>query len=216
MKVSGTAMAVAVAALCFGCTTAAYMSPREAREELRLSSQFDEKELKAAYRARSLETHPDKGGTAEAFLRVSQAYETLQSRQGGRHGGSHGGEQPSMSQEEAMKRAEEMLSKVLDELLGQAAGLNVDNIVDSIFKPSDGAGSKLMGSFVKSGMRMAGRWMMNAVEDGSVSVTVNGQRFNGEEVKNWAHQLRERVEKASLDGGSGGSQRQQQGGSVEL
>ena len=29
-------------------------------------------------------------------------------------------------------------------------------------------------------------------------------------------QLRERVEKASLDGGSGGSQRQQQGGSVEL
>jgi hypothetical protein len=34
-------------------------------------------ELKAAYRSRAKETHPDRGGSAEEFRRVNEAYEQL-------------------------------------------------------------------------------------------------------------------------------------------
>jgi hypothetical protein len=39
-----------------------------------------EDELKAAYRKRALETHPDHGGEDEAFRRVVRAYEEAQRR----------------------------------------------------------------------------------------------------------------------------------------
>lgn len=54
--------------------------PRElqpALELLGLRLPVDELALKRAYRQRSLETHPDAGGSHEAFLRVNEAYEYL-------------------------------------------------------------------------------------------------------------------------------------------
>ncbi|MBN9167853.1 MAG: DnaJ domain-containing protein, partial [Myxococcales bacterium] len=39
-----------------------------------------EQELKAAYRRRALETHPDHGGNEEAFRRVVRAYAEAQRR----------------------------------------------------------------------------------------------------------------------------------------
>ncbi len=46
-------------------------------EVLQLSFPFTKEELKSAYRIKSLETHPDTGGTAEAFRRVHDAYQIL-------------------------------------------------------------------------------------------------------------------------------------------
>lgn len=40
----------------------------------------DEEAVEAAYRERIKEVHPDQGGTAEAFRRVQEAYETLSER----------------------------------------------------------------------------------------------------------------------------------------
>ena len=46
-------------------------------ELLRVSFPFTQQELKSAYRKRALETHPDSGGTAEAFREVHTAYQVL-------------------------------------------------------------------------------------------------------------------------------------------
>jgi len=44
---------------------------------LQLKFPFTKEELKSAYRKKSLETHPDAGGTAEAFRQVNHAYQVL-------------------------------------------------------------------------------------------------------------------------------------------
>ena len=46
-------------------------------ELLKITFPFTKQELKSAYRKRALETHPDSGGTAEAFRRVNTAYQVL-------------------------------------------------------------------------------------------------------------------------------------------
>ncbi|NJM22726.1 MAG: J domain-containing protein [Richelia sp. SM1_7_0] len=46
-------------------------------EVLQLSFPFTKEELKSAYRKKSLTTHPDTGGTAEAFRKVHNAYQVL-------------------------------------------------------------------------------------------------------------------------------------------
>ena len=44
---------------------------------LKITFPFTKQELKSAYRRRALETHPDSGGTSEAFREVNTAYEVL-------------------------------------------------------------------------------------------------------------------------------------------
>lgn len=44
---------------------------------LKITFPFNRQELKAAYRRRALETHPDSGGTAEDFRQVDTAYQML-------------------------------------------------------------------------------------------------------------------------------------------
>jgi curved DNA-binding protein CbpA len=51
------------------------MKLNEALEILRVPGTADLNEIKAAYRKRVLETHPDKGGDAKEFIRVRPAYE---------------------------------------------------------------------------------------------------------------------------------------------
>ena len=46
-------------------------------ELLKITFPFTKQELKSAYRKKALETHPDSGGTAEAFRRVNTAYQVL-------------------------------------------------------------------------------------------------------------------------------------------
>ncbi|MGC4087715.1 MAG: J domain-containing protein [Polyangiaceae bacterium] len=60
-------------------------APRAAKqpsayEVLGVSAQATPEEVKRAYRQRALETHPDRGGTAEAFRRVHSAFESIQKR----------------------------------------------------------------------------------------------------------------------------------------
>ena len=140
---------------------AAAMTSDEARAELQIPRRYSEKELKSAYRRRSVETHPDKGGTTEQFLRVSKAYELLSSASGGGGGGGRsagGGDSAQgrprsssssfsstsssssfsssfgegVSQEEMMRRAEEMLDTVLDELMQSLDGGGIEEIVDTM------------------------------------------------------------------------------------
>lgn len=47
---------------------------------LGVTSQATEAELKRAFRARALETHPDHGGTADAFRAVTRAYDEARKR----------------------------------------------------------------------------------------------------------------------------------------
>ena len=44
------------------------MSRQQALKELDLRAGYDGGDLKRAYRARAIATHPDKGGSPEAFL----------------------------------------------------------------------------------------------------------------------------------------------------
>ena len=140
----------------------AAMTSDEARAELQIPRRYSEKELKSAYRRRSVETHPDKGGTTEQFLRVSKAYELLSSASGGGGGGgrsaARGGDSAQgrprsssssfsstsssssfsssfgegVSQEEMMRRAEEMFDTVLDELMQSLDGGGIEEIVDTM------------------------------------------------------------------------------------
>lgn len=57
-----------------GMEPAAY---KEARELLGLEENFTKEDLKKSYRNKSKETHPDKGGSKEAFDKVKKSYEEL-------------------------------------------------------------------------------------------------------------------------------------------
>lgn len=47
---------------------------------LRVRTDADGEQIKAAYRRRALESHPDTGGDVEEFRRVQAAYETLKAQ----------------------------------------------------------------------------------------------------------------------------------------
>lgn len=53
------------------------MSRERARGVLGIDASADVDAIRAAYRRRVKETHPDRGGSTEAFKRVNEAYETL-------------------------------------------------------------------------------------------------------------------------------------------
>ena len=146
-------MLLALLLLLVAC--AAAMTSGEARAELQLPRRYSEKELKSAYRKRSVETHPDKGGSTEQFLRVSEAYELLSSALGGgggasatRGSGSAQGRPHSssfsfsssfgegVSQEEMMRRAEEMFDTVLDELMQGLDGGGIGDVVETMLGPA--------------------------------------------------------------------------------
>jgi hypothetical protein len=53
-----------------------------ARAQLGVSADADSEEIRAAYRRRVKETHPDQGGDEEEFKRVREAYATAKQRAG--------------------------------------------------------------------------------------------------------------------------------------
>ena len=175
------------------CAGDALMSRSDALRELRLKGSFGSKQLKTAYRQRSLETHPDKGGSADAFLRVSEAYETL--------AGSDGGSRPSPrrqstrdmnpeDQQEAMRRAEEMLDKVMDELgdiLSDPA--KMDEWVDHFLGPS---GKNPLKWLLKRTVKAGAHAVVGLLESDSATITVNGKVMSGGEFKAW-RELRQKA-----------------------
>jgi len=60
-----------------GAWSASGISPAEAYRRLGLDPGADEAAIRAAYRRKVKEVHPDRGGDEEAFKRVTMAYETL-------------------------------------------------------------------------------------------------------------------------------------------
>lgn len=197
---------------------AASMTRLEALKELQLPTSFDEKQLKAAYRARSLATHPDKGGSAAAFLRVSEAYELL--KLGGAGGAGAGGPRGAggargagggMSQEEAFRRAEAMFSSVLEEFLApfldaDTRKARVNGWVDGWF----GEVSKF--NPLKYALRGLARGTANLVagsladvaENGlgddflaGATINVNGVAYSGADVRQLLERMRERARGAA-------------------
>lgn len=53
------------------------LTKQEALQLLSITPPYDEKQLKSAYRKAALLHHPDKGGSKETFIKVSDAYELL-------------------------------------------------------------------------------------------------------------------------------------------
>ena len=168
---------------------AATISRAAAMKELSLRPGFSEKELKGAYRKRSVETHPDKGGTTEAFLRVSEAYELLASPNGGHKasGGRGSAQAEDLSEAERMRRAEEMLDAVLEEL-GDLISGGVDGFVDELFGSASGPLVWVMKSLVKRGARAFGGVLTNLMESDGASITINGATMSGSEFKQWREQ----------------------------
>ncbi len=60
-------------------STASTLAHQAYLQLLGLTVPFTHKDLKKAYRQRALETHPDSGGSAEAFRQIHHAYQTLTS-----------------------------------------------------------------------------------------------------------------------------------------
>jgi curved DNA-binding protein CbpA len=54
------------------------MSPARARGVLGVSTDAGPDAVREAYREKVKEVHPDRGGSAESFKRVTEAYEALE------------------------------------------------------------------------------------------------------------------------------------------
>jgi molecular chaperone DnaJ len=53
------------------------MSKRDYYQILEVEKKASAEDIKKAYRKKSMETHPDRGGNEEVFKEVAEAYETL-------------------------------------------------------------------------------------------------------------------------------------------
>lgn len=63
-----------------GRSSGGAMGMNDARAVLGVRAGCDEREVRAAYRKHALKLHPDKGGAAEAFRVLCEAYAVLQPR----------------------------------------------------------------------------------------------------------------------------------------
>lgn len=165
------------------------MTSQQARKELRLSKTYSEKELKSAYRKRSIETHPDKGGSTEEFLKVSEAYELLSSMSGGKPKKSSFGK--GKSQDEMMRQAEQMFDSVMDEMdaFFDKGGLQVDSWIDDYIGETGWALHKwAFKALLKTVAHALVGFLGNMMESDSATFSINGQQMTGAEFKEWREQ----------------------------
>ena len=107
---------LAVFFLCL--SAAAAMTRSEAMKELGITNpNFSDKDLKSAYRRRSLQTHPDKGGNKDEFIRVAEAFDILSGAGDGSTFSDFGGAGGGKKSEEAMRKAEEQFYDMMEDLL---------------------------------------------------------------------------------------------------
>mmetsp|Transcript_13018 Transcript_13018/g.19738 ORF Transcript_13018/g.19738 Transcript_13018/m.19738 type:complete len:253 (+) Transcript_13018:59-817(+) len=171
---------------------AATMSLEEARSVLSVSPGATEGEIKSAYRAMSVKTHPDKGGSQSEFIKVAQAYETL------KHGGPAAGRQrPSssfpegMTEEEMMKHADELFKTVFQTLEVLSDGEQAAKVVDDFFfKDDNGKDIELgmAGRFFRWTMgkvvSLAAPYILDLIQSDNVHLNVNGEQMSGADIRN--------------------------------
>jgi hypothetical protein len=170
------------------CPCVSIMTRSDAMKELGIKdAQFTEKDLKSAYRKRSMETHPDKGGSSDEFVRVADAYETLL----GGGGSSTFSGSDGASSEDAMKHAEDMFFDMFEEFMD---GQIVDVLVDKFFgDPADLTwGQKRTASVIKFFARGLITQLENVIMSDAVTINVNGVPMTGADMKKWREKMRKR------------------------
>lgn len=176
----------------------AIMTRANALRELGLSAnkKYSEKEIKNAYRRRSLETHPDKGGSDEQFVRVAEAYEVLQ-------GGSCKAFQFSGEGafEEKMQQAEDMFFEMFEDYFetGQAVDLFIDKLLGQ-----DSELSWTQRQF-KSTIKNIGRGLLQKLskflmESDSLTININGQAMTSADLREWREKMKMRREQKNKQG----------------
>jgi DnaJ-class molecular chaperone len=174
------------------CPCAAMMSRREAMKQLGMTDpKFTEKDLKSAYRKRSLKTHPDKGGSTEDFVRVAEAYEFLNGGDTSKFSGFDGTSGGGRNNEEAMNKAEEMFFDMFEEFMdGQAADMLIDMFFGDLSEMSF-----IQRQFMNMVKYMAKGLINTVAEDlmsDSTQININGQMMTGADLKKLRDKMRER------------------------
>ena len=155
--------------------TASALTRSEALKELGLQAGFTEKQLKSAYKKRSLVTHPDKaGGSNDKFVLVSEAYQVLSEKSGG---GSSGSSKFSSDDAERMRQAEEMFFGMFDDLFEQDT---VSGAIDQLF---EGVKPTLWIRMLKGGLKSVVPKLAKLMESDSATIQINGVTMTGAEFK---------------------------------
>lgn len=170
------------------------MTSSEARKELNLpaAGKLDDKEIKKAYRKRSLETHPDKGGDSKEFIRVAEAYNVLTGKGGS---GTGGFDTSGMSDEEAFKMAEEMLFDMAEELLH---GTFSDDLIDQLFDefaPNSTWTSRATKNLIKYGAKKLIKGFGDLLMSENANIKVNGEPVDTKEIKEWYEKMKRKKER---------------------
>ncbi|GAX16995.1 hypothetical protein FisN_5Hh376 [Fistulifera solaris] len=170
------------------------MTRSEALKELGLppNRKYSEKDIKNAYRKRSLETHPDKGGSNEQFVRVAEAYEVLQGGSSGKPSFQFSGDSGF---EEKMQNAEDMFFEMFEEYL--ETGQAVDMLIEKLFG-SDSELSWTQRQF-KAAITRIGRSLLQKaakflMESDSLTININGQAMTSSDLRQWKEKMKMRRE----------------------
>lgn len=167
------------------------MTRAAALKELGLqpNAKYSDKEIKNAYRKRSLETHPDKGGSSEQFVRVAEAYELLQGGNG-KTSFQFSGESGS---EEKMQQAEDMFFDMFEEYF--ETGQAVDILIDKLFG-QDSELSWTQRQFKRTITRIGRSLLQKAaaflMESDSLTININGQAMTSADLREWREKMRSR------------------------
>jgi hypothetical protein len=159
---------------------ASALTRREALKELGLQAGFTEKQLKSAYRSRSLVTHPDKaGGSNDKFVLVSEAYQVLSEESGGGSSSSSkfSSDGGGMNDAERMRQAEEMFFSMFDDLFEQDT---VSGAIDQLF---EGVKPAMWTRMLKSGLKWVVPKLAKLMESDSATIQINGVTMTGAEFK---------------------------------
>lgn len=143
-----------------------------------------EAEIKKAYRRASMQAHPDKGGSKEAFIAVSEAYQVL-SDPGKRREYDRTGSAPKGHRTQSFDEAEAMLKKFLDELEEIISDEGkLDSSIDSVLSQvgnADTADQSWMEWGMKSAAKKGLKWLapafLQGVKDGNIDIKFNGQEM---------------------------------------
>mmetsp|Transcript_24539 Transcript_24539/g.62727 ORF Transcript_24539/g.62727 Transcript_24539/m.62727 type:complete len:225 (+) Transcript_24539:89-763(+) len=173
-----------------GAAASARMSRAEALRVLGVAKGASETEVKSAYRAKSLETHPDKGGDQASFIRVAQAYETLRKNESGGADSEGFGFHEGMSEDEMMHRASDMFEQVIKGLDILSDGDKASEMLDALlFKDEDGNDMHLglTGRWFRWGFKKVvasfAPWLLTLLTSDNAQINIGGETMSGAELK---------------------------------
>jgi len=173
----------------------------QARRELGLEplDEITTAQLKAAYRKRSLETHPDKaGGSNEAFVRVSEAYQVLSaSTDDEKDENTAGGTQfnrrsdandDGMSDAERLRQAEDMFFDMFGDLFDKdTVGATIDDWFRNV-KPT------VWIRMLKFVLKVLVPKLASLLESDAATLHINGVTLTGKEFGEMREARRRRLQ----------------------